>query len=318
MKKLVLFVILVAMLVCSIGVIGVSAEESTSSAKISIEQKEIAADGILTISFSGIGASAANNTRVEMYYAGETLDGWWDPTSVCTLKDSTGTVLRGESGTIAFPTDDKKGATGYQPGVYQVVLFDGSRNLLDRILVTIGDAPKISVDKELYERGELIELTYENITPALGKNLEARVYSISDTVGLIEAYTTIYLTDAEGALLEGESGTVEFPDVWLEEGEYKVLLADGDGLNNILCEPIYFNVTAEILSTEEPETDAPSATKAPSVSKAPIEDDSNNEIKENPDDKDGASSVVVVLCIAGGIVVIAAIVVVVIMLKKKK
>ena len=147
MKRIISFIVLVALTFCSVSVISVSAAGSAPS--ISVEETVLPSGSSITVDYDNI-SNVADDVRVSIYYVGDTLDGWWDPTSVCTLKDSTGTVLRGESGTIAFPTDDKKGATGYQPGVYQVVLFDGSRNLLDRILVTIGDAPKISVDKELW------------------------------------------------------------------------------------------------------------------------------------------------------------------------
>ncbi len=268
MKKVVSIALLAAMLICSLGIMVVSASAEASSASISIEDRELASGDSITVSYSGITSNAEKNTRVEIYYIGDTLDGWWDPTSKCRLTDENGNVLRGESGTIVFPRDDENGVTRYQDGKYQVVLFDGQRNKLDRIVVTIGNAPKISVAKNTFAPDESIDVTWENITPDLGKNLEVRIYNANDRVGLVEAYAFFALTDADAELIDESSGTLSFPEVWLEPGEYKILLVSGAGLQNILHERINITIAEEGEEpTKEPvESTTAEPTKEPSES----------------------------------------------------
>jgi hypothetical protein len=250
MKKVVSIALLAAMLICSLGIMVVSASAEASSASISIEDRELASGDSITVSYSGITSNAEKNTRVEIYYIGDTLDGWWDPTSKCRLTDEEGNVLRGESGTIVFPRDDENGAAGYQDGKYQVVLFDGARNQLDRIVVTIGNAPEISVAKTYFGANEGITVSYKNISSALGKNLEIRVYKEGERVGLAASTAYVALTDADANLLNGASGTLVLGEgLILEPGAYVIRLVSGAGLSNILDEDINITITEENVQT---------------------------------------------------------------------
>ena len=54
MKKVVSIALLAAMLICSLGIMVVSASAEASSASISIEDRELASGDSITVSYSGI------------------------------------------------------------------------------------------------------------------------------------------------------------------------------------------------------------------------------------------------------------------------
>ncbi len=214
--------------------IGDSVPVVVKSTEIYVENPSIYTVEKLEIGYLGITGSLGANVEVRLYNKNAQTPGVDRSAMYCALTDQSGALLRGSSGIVVFPDDDGRGSTELSAGEYVVKLINGAnRQIGDSISVVVTDN-EIFVENRVIYTGQELEICYENISEAYGSNLEIRLYKKSaQRPGIDRSAMYCILTDSNGELLRGSSGTVVFPNddgrgsTVIPAGEYVVKLIDG-------------------------------------------------------------------------------------------
>lgn len=181
------------------------------------------------------------------------------------LTDASGNLTEGAKTSFTFPKDAEGGGwkgKSLTAGNCTVKIFNASSKAVAGYYETpfTVKGVEISLEKTEFNTDEEVEISYDYLTSAAGKNAWLAIYQANHTIGKDLNRIYAFLTDANSNLKYGESGVINFPNVrdggaWtlgqhLPAGEYKAVLLGGAGYD-YLSNEVQFTVKSPSVALEK-------------------------------------------------------------------